>query len=163
MIKTGNFLLCLVVTAGLMPACAQKVVPTTATSENCIPVSKLHLNRQARVAVSAILQGKIISRRRKLDLAEFCAYKGVTSNGTYIMFNIFDRVGGMHMSPTWIITSKGQVIDTKLNSFTMGKDTIQTHISIINSVSQLRDIDEISKRELVSQLMQDVRRYSADK
>ncbi|OGX85379.1 hypothetical protein BEN48_14530 [Hymenobacter glacialis] len=66
----------------------------------------------------------------------------------------------MHMSPTWILTTKNQATDAKLNTFTMGKDTVQTRNSVIARVTELPGIDEISKRELISYLMADVRRYS---
>lgn len=153
--KISTVLQQLAVSATLLTSCAAYNVPI-ATPNDCTPVNSLRVNKTTKAVIDATLILRVDTRRRKYDASDFCAYNQPTSNGKYYLVTIYDKVGS-HTSPTWMLMSKKNIIDTQLNDYQMASDSIRTHDRIIISLTRLPELDSISRRELMGMMMEDAR------
>lgn len=137
----------------LLSSCAKQNYPV-ATPNDCTRVNALKISKESRAIIDATLILKVDTRRRKYDAEDFCAYNQPTSNGKYYLVTIYDKVGN-HMSPTWMLMSRNQVVDTQLNSFEMVSDTSRTSTKIAVSVTRIAGLDEASRKELIQMMKKD--------
>lgn len=143
-------------TVVLLTSCATHNIPIP-TPNDCTPVNSLRVNKTTKAVIDATLILKVDTRRRrKYDAGDFCAYNQPTSNGKYYLLTIYDKAGN-HTSPTWMLMSRDNILDTQLNDYQMSSDSIRTYDKIIISLTRLQGLDSTSRKELMGMMMEDAR------
>lgn len=141
----------------LCTACARQNI-LVATPQECIQVSNLRLKRETRAVVDATLLLQVDTRRRPYAARDFCAYQQLTSNGRYALLTIYDQVG-THTSPTWLLLSRTEVIDTQLSNYQMAQDSLRSIDKMVLGLTRLPGLDEQARQELLQLMQQDARDY----
>jgi hypothetical protein len=142
----------------LLASCARNIFPASTYKGDCIRANTMRLNRASRILFDTVLSRQLDSRRRKYNGKDFCAYYELTTNRKYALVTVFDQVGN-HMSPTWVLLSDRQAVDTRLDKFEMATDSLRTIKKIAASVDELLEADPASKQELVKFMTKDARFY----
>jgi hypothetical protein len=141
----------------LLTACAGQN-RLVVTPEKCTWVGNLHLTREIRAVVNATLILKADTRRRAYEAHDFCAFQQPTSNSRYALLTIYDEVGN-HTSPTWMLLSRKDVVDTQLSSYQMGQDSLRSVDKMVLGLTRLPALDEGARQELLQLMQQNARNY----
>lgn len=151
-----------VVTLSIIASCARENYPV-ATRDKCTLVKALRINKKSREAINNALALRIDTRRYKYNAKNFCAYNKPTSNGNCYLLTIFYRAGD-HITPTWILLSQKQAIDTQLSDYEMAQtDSVAINGLIESRVNLLTGIDNISRKELINMMNLEARQERSQK
>ena len=137
-------------------ACKREAFPVNI--EGCIPIMRLKINRMQKYAINSALLSRVNIGRKSFNINRFCSYEKTTSNGKFRLLTIYHS-GASHVSQTWILLTKNEAIDTKLNRYYMVTDSLGTQKLIQESLNKLVDADEASRNELYQLLISEARYY----